>query len=125
MADTVEDYLKGFEVQKWHTTDEGFVIETVQDVDHILKSNEEMYKANSLESKYIHKDTALGMHVATIPKVFIHQWMKEFQKERGLPLPPRLVDPEFKTYMFAKASDPEWRKLRVDGRTYRLGKQNG
>lgn len=121
-----DDFYRGDVVQRYHQNgDDGFVVESIQDIDHIIKSNKEMYNANQVNSKYIHKDTALGNQLATIPMVYIHKWMKEFQKQRGLAIPPKLTDPEFKTYMFAKVTDPEWRALRVDGRTYRLGKQNG
>ena len=112
--------------QKFHANGEdGFVIETFQDIDPYLKANREMYNQNQMNSKYIHKDTALGNQIASIPMVQIHTWMKEFQNERGLARPPGVADPEFKTFLFAKVSDPEYRAFRVDGRTYRLGKQNG
>lgn len=101
------------------------IIETGQDLDPYLKANKEMNDANSLSSRYIHKDTAMGVHVGSIPMVKIHELMKKFQKERGLDRPPGIADPEFKPYLFAWVSDPENRAFRVDGRTYRLGKQNG
>lgn len=123
--DDIKDYLQGFDVQRYHRTDDGFVVETIQDIDHILKSNQEMANANSLSSRYVHKDTALGVQVGSIPMVKIHELMKKFQKERGLERPPGVSNPEFKTYLFAWISDPENRKFRVDGRTYRMGKQNG
>lgn len=97
----------------------GFAIETFQDIAPYLKANREVYNANSVSSRYCHKDTAVGVHLASIPEVVLHKWMKEFQAERNLPRPPGVADPEFKVYMFKKARSPEYRALRVDGRTWR------
>lgn len=105
--------------QRWINTQDGFAIETCQDVASYLRANERMYAENqtSKNSSSWRKDSTLGWHTASIPMVIIHQWMKEFQKERRLATPPKITDPEFKTFMFARVKDPAWRKLRVDGRT--------
>lgn len=105
--------------QRFIPTDTGFAIQTWQDVSSFLRNNERMYAENQTNknSSSWKKHSALGWHKASIPEGVLHQWMKEFQRERNLALPPRITDPEFKTYMYAKIRDPAWRKLRVDGRT--------
>ena len=127
MNESQKDYLKGHMVQKVHIgADDGKdVVQSFQDIDHILESNKIMNAENSLSSKYVHRDTGMGVHLASIPEIIYHKWMKEFQAKHNRELPPSLSDPEWKMFLLAKATDPENRAVRVDGRTYRLGKQNG
>lgn len=111
--------MEGQLQQRFIPTDTGFAIQTYQDVSAYLRANERMYAENqtSKNSSSWRKDSALGWHKASIPEGILHQWMKDFQRERNMALPPRITDPEFKVYMYAKVRDPAWRKLRVDGRT--------
>jgi len=111
--------MEGELQQRWIQRDTGFTIETFQDVSSYLRANERMYAENQTNKNASSwkKDTAIGWHKASIPEVMVHQWMKEYQALRQLPLPPKLHDPEFKVYMYKKIRDPHYRKLRVDGRT--------
>lgn len=105
--------------QRYYTTETGYVIESFQDVSSYLRANERMYAENQTNKNAASwkKDHAMGWHKASIPEVIVHQWLKEFQKERSLAIPPKITDPEFKVFMYKKIRDPHWRKLRVDGRT--------
>lgn len=111
--------MEGEIQQRWINTEDGFVIQTYQDISAYLRANERMYAENQTNknSSSWRKDTALGWHLGSIPESIIHNWMKEFQKERNMALPPRITDPDFKTFMYARVRDPAYRKLRVDGRT--------
>lgn len=115
MDDSMDDVKQRFVDNK----DGTFSVQTFQDVSSYLRNNEEMYNYNQLNknSESWKKDHALGWHRASIPMVIVHKWLKEFQALNKLEHTPRIVDPEFKVFMYKKIQDPEYRKLRVDGRT--------
>lgn len=80
------------------------LIERVQDVEDIIENNKR------LQSQPQKSDW--GRHVASIPNIFLEQWLKE-EWDRGNHSI-RLFDEEFNKLVQRKLKDPDWRWLRTD-----------
>ena len=76
-------------------------IERKQDVEGILKSNQEDQSVDQ-------NPHAFGRRVASIPNIVIEQWMKE-----GLNIFDMHKDPSVRRKIMMKLNSPEWRHLRT------------
>ena len=104
--------------QRFHYNnhDDTWGIESFQDVSSYIRANKDMYNANQLNIHSKSKDALMGWHKASIPDVFWHGFMKEYQNMIGAPIPPTIKDEGFQKFIQQKLRDPTWRALRVDGR---------
>src|SRR3954471_3015336 len=85
-------------------SEEKFTWERVQDVEPILENNKRL---QNLEQK-----SDWGRHVATIPNIFLEQWLNEEWGRGNSTL--RMFTPEFDKMVERKLKDPDWRFLRTD-----------
>jgi len=110
----VEDFGQRFH---WDSDGDKFHIETFQDVAPYLRRNKRMYNENSVNKRSTTRSSALlGRHLASVPEVIYHKWMKEYQKKNGLKFPPTNADYQWVKFQRQKLRDPDNRFLRVDGR---------
>jgi len=79
-------------------------IEHVQDVEPILKWNN--------ESRRDEQKSDWGRHVARIPNVIYVRWLDEEHARGNVSL--RMFSPEFDLIVQKKLRDPEWAYLRTD-----------
>ena len=81
-----------------------FTIERVQDVEDIIERNK------SLQT--VKQKSDWGRHIATIPNIFLEQWLNEEWKRGNTSI--RLFSKEMDALIARKLRDPDWRFLRVD-----------
>lgn len=87
------------------------VAETIQDVEPILEHNKML---GSIEQK-----SDWGKHIASIPNVFITKWLNEEWTRGNTSI--KMFDKEFDALVARKLRDPDWKFLRVDGPSHRVG----
>ena len=92
-------------------TPDGVVAYTEQDVEPIIEHNKRLQS--------IPQKSDWGRHVATIPNVFLTQWLNE-EHARGNALL-RLYSKEMDDLVARKLRDPDWSFLRTDGPQQRTG----
>lgn len=83
---------------RFHTDDDSFVIETVQDVQPILEQNKKLLNSSPNRK-------ANMRHVASVPNVVNEEWKKEFKRKTGLN-PDWSPEPWLK-FVTAKLNDPD------------------
>lgn len=85
----------------FHSTDDGFKIETVQDVQPILEANKRIMNDSSSDWK------GDWHHIASVPLILVHQWSKELGSD--------ILSKENRKAFIAKLSDYNYSKLRTKG----------
>lgn len=88
-------------VQTAETQDDKLIIKTYQDVQPILERNKKLQSADEYKRQGIKNDY---QHVASIPLVLVHEWMKQ-----GINIWDKADWPKIK----AKLQEPENRYLRT------------
>lgn len=85
-------------------SEDKFTWERVQDVEPIIERNKQL---QNIEQK-----SDWGRHVATIPNIFLEQWLNEEWGRGNASL--RMFTQEFDALVQKKLQDPDWRFLRTD-----------
>lgn len=87
-----------------HFHDDGFAIETSQDVSDIIEANK--------TDQNTPQKSDWGRHVARIPNVILTQWLNEEWQRGNISI--RAFSTEMDELVQRKLQDPEWKWLRTD-----------
>lgn len=101
----------------WDNQGDKFHIETYQDVAPYLRRAKRQHIDMSVNrNQKVRSSALMGRHMAHVPIAIVEKWMREYQKMRGMTLPPRVNDQDWIKYQRMKLRDPDNRYWRVDGR---------
>lgn len=91
---------------KVHLDENGqdLAIEHHQDVESIIENNKRLQS--------VAQRSDWGRHVASIPVIFLQQWLDEEARRGNTQL--RMFTPEFDALVDRKLKDPDWAFLRTD-----------